>query len=134
LKRSIYLYHYTNKNIQIYLILFYCSLEPDNIKYDEELTLNVQGVSSNITKDLYSTRIEGKQKFNSWFYFAFDKDIFIPKEIKCCIEVIPKDIANYQKIAMTPASSPSKLVCISYMWNNYNPQNYIIKSVTLDRF
>jgi len=116
------------------LILFYCSFEPDNIEYDEELTLNVQGVGSNISQDLYSTRIEGKQKFNSWFFFAFDKDIFIPKEMKCCIEVFPTKIANYQKITMIPAASPSKMTCIGGPWNYCNPQNYIIKSVTLDRF
>jgi len=105
------------------------------MEYNEELILNVTGSSDREQKCLFSTQILGKKTYNSWFYFAFEKTIFIHKCVKCCIEVIPKDGAKYQLVEKISKAecSVSKIQSSYkfYSWSNCHQQNNIIKSVTL---
>jgi len=103
--------------------------------YDEELILEVTGSSDRDKKCLFSIRILGKKTYNSWFYFAFEKTIFIHKGVKCCIEVIPKDGAKYQ-LVKSIAKAECSVLKIEQRQDNFTllpcrQQNNIVKSVTL---
>jgi len=53
---------------------------------------------------LYSTKIQGKKQFNSWFYIGFGKDIFLPKNSTCLFKIYVKKEAEYQSFELNNVS------------------------------
>jgi len=119
--------------------------EPANVEYEEDLTLKVSYSKFRCGKQniLFSTRIQGKKRYNSWFKFEFNKDIFIPKGIKCCIEIAPKQGATFQKISkLQVVKDPIIKECQFTkmhqtpkdikLYTCDEPQNYIVKSLHLE--
>jgi len=115
-------------------------LDDGDIEYYENLKLRVWGCNKWCGWTiLFRMLIQGKRKYNSWFYSSFDNDIFIPGGTTCTIEVCPQDEATYQTISETEVKKflrfskwhARKEELVDGVWERCNQQNYIIKSVSL---
>jgi len=82
----------------------------------------------------------GRKQFNSWFYYAFEKEIVIRKGAECKIEIHPKQGAKYCKIgenqlkeSLGAAKCSAKKGNFTFPggWGKFEPQNYILKSIHL---
>jgi len=111
------------------------------LDYEEDLDVQVHGFGKGGTeKLLFEGKITGKKRYNSWFSFQFDKDIFIPKGIKCTVAVTIAKAANYQSFSNKEIQDCIKSATCSItdiVYDKHNttvegsPRYHIFKSVTL---
>jgi len=116
--------------------------EANNMEYHEELGIKVEITNGNTPEVLYHDHIQGKKKFNTWFYYALKKDIVFLKGFKCTINIYPKKGATYLPIANAQVKETHKAAKWSATMMAFNPldagcvdrekqkQNFIVKSVT----
>jgi len=124
--------------LNMYLLIFFLRFEAEE-EYKEIIKVLVFG-GKNL---LFDGLIFDMKQFNSWFYYAFDKDIKIRKGEKCIIVVIPRTGAKYIKIgenqvkenlqaAKCSAEKAEKLESPTPgVWSKCETQNYIVKSLYL---
>jgi len=116
--------------------MFACSSEVGGAKYLEDLAIKVIREK----KTVYLHKIQGKKEYNSWFYYAFDRDVVFPKGVSCSIEVFPRKGAKFQNIREADVRTNLRAAnCtavefknnISDGWIVRKRHNVIIKSVFL---
>jgi len=121
-----------------YLSILFHRIKSD-MEYDEQLTLKVRVNTNGKEKTLANKSIGGRKQYNSWFYFAFKKEIVFLKGTKCAVQIWPMSEASYlligedqvrDSLRAAKCSATKMEVGPHDRWIECEPQNYIIKSVS----